>query len=83
MAFVGHTLDVTVASNPISDESLIAAQTPLVGIVQEPLNDTSTFPGLYPSFILSSSPTGRTKIVKTGFSYPLNGVLELRFYEYL
>ena len=51
-----HVLDITLALNKIDDKSLIEAQTPLVGIVQEPLKDMSTFPGLFPSYSFLSSP---------------------------
>jgi acylaminoacyl-peptidase len=49
-----HMLDITLASNKIDLESLRAAEKPLVGVVREPLKDTSTFPGLFTSCIASS-----------------------------
>jgi len=49
-------LDITLASEKIDDKSLIAAETPLVGLVQEPLKDTTAFPGLYPSYNISLYP---------------------------
>lgn len=49
-----HTLDITVASK-LDIGALVKAETPLVGIVKEPLSDTTTFPGLYPSYNLVSS----------------------------
>jgi len=48
-----HRLDIT---QKLDDKALLAAETPFVGMVQNPLKDTSTFPGLYPPYNILSSP---------------------------
>ena len=51
-----HTLNIKATASKLDIEALVTAETPLVDIVKEPLSDTRTFPGLYPSYNLVSSP---------------------------
>ncbi len=50
-----HSLDISSLAE-LNDQSLIASDKPLVNLIEEPLKDLGSFPGLYPSYNLPLSP---------------------------